>query len=70
MNCHYVYIILASFTGNQTIVPESVSGDQLEKAGPLQICQNSQRKATGSCQATLSLLQQEIETNRTLITLG
>lgn len=51
-------------------VPESLSGDQQEKAGPLQICQNSQRKAAGSCQATLSPLQQEMETNRTLITLG
>lgn len=30
--------------------------------------QNSQRKAAGSCQATLSLSQQEVESKRTLIT--
>lgn len=30
--------------------------------------QNSQRKAAGSCQATLSLSQQEVESNRALIT--
>lgn len=30
--------------------------------------QNSQRKAAGSCLATLSLSQQEVESNRTLIT--
>lgn len=52
------------FAVTQTTVPESVSGDQQEKAGPLQICQSSQRRAAGSCQATLSPLQQEMETNR------
>lgn len=62
--CHHIHkkaMTLSAWAGT----PRTSQG---KATSDLPQSQNSQWKAAGSCQATLSLSQQEVESNRTLIT--